>query len=131
MQAPAIAPKTGHGIQSTAIDGLIAGYFDQAYLLFNVFVDDPRTCLDLADAVFRGMDADEPSTLAFYSNVVTRVRGLTARNELAPGLSTDAVLCWLLKDSADLTYQEIAVVMCVSRQDVKLHIAAVRQALVG
>lgn len=117
--------------QEHALDGLIAGYFDRAFLFFSLFVDDPRTCLDLSDAVFRGMDDRHVCEESFYRELVHGVRGLADKNEFLPGVSSDSVLCWLLKDSADLSYAEIGALMTLERQQVAERIAEVRGALLG
>lgn len=119
-------------VQSSAVDGLIANYFDQAFLMFNVFVDDPRTCLDLSERVFRlvGVRGDT-SEQGFYAQLAALVRELPATNEVHPAVSVDCVLCWLLKDSANLSYDEIAAAMEMERGAVQTAIADVRMALLG
>ena len=118
--------------QSRETDGLIASHFDRAYFIFNWFVDDTRTCLDLADCVFRGMDLDGGACERdFFRAIVRSVRELPARNEAVPGMGANSVLCWIFKDTVDLSYAEIASVMNCSREQVRDAIAAVRGVLLG
>lgn len=119
-------------LQSDPLYGLISSHFDRAFLFFNLFVDDPRNCLDLSESVFRTLDGrGVHTTREFYSALVDHVRALPQRNELVPGMRSDCVLCWLLKDSADLSYQEIGDVMALERGQVQQHIAEVRMALLS
>jgi hypothetical protein len=119
-------------LQSDVLDGLIAGHFDRAFLFFNMFVDDPRNCLDLSEAVFRTLNGRGAATEHdFYREVVDCVRALPERNEIVPGIPSDSVLCWLLKDSAALAYHEIGTVMAMEREQVQQRIADVRMALLG
>lgn len=115
-----------------AIDDLVATCFDRAFLIFNLFVDDPRTCLDLSESVFRTLDGHgNLDERAFYGQLVRSVLGLEAQNEFLPGVEAESVLCWLLKDAADLTYADIAAMMPLDREQVGERIAEVRMALLA
>jgi hypothetical protein len=113
-------------------DGLIAACFDRAFLVFSLFVDDPRTCLDLSESVFRALQISGGSTeREFYGELVGCVRELPDKGQFLPGVASDSVLCWLLKDAADLSYAEIGAMMAMGREQVRDRIAEVRMALLG
>jgi hypothetical protein len=113
-------------------DGLIAACFDRAFLVFSLFVDDPRTCLDLSESVFRALQINGGSTVQeFYGELVDCVRELPHKGEFLPGVAADSVLCWLLKDAADLSYVEIGAMMAMEHAQVRDRIAEVRMALLG
>lgn len=119
-------------VSAPSIDGLVATCFDRAFLIFSLFVDDPRTCLDLSEGVFRALDGRVTLTeWAFYGELVTRVRRLPDKNEFLPGVAAESVLCWLLKDAAELNYAEIGALMTLDRGQVSDRIAEVRMALVA
>ncbi|HKI98561.1 MAG TPA: hypothetical protein VKB51_08830 [bacterium] len=119
-------------VQTNPIDGLIATCFDRAYLMFNLFEDDPRTCLDLCEGVFRSLDGQPVLTEQdFYGRMVAKVRDLPGKNEFLPGIAAESVLCWLLKDAVDFSYAAIAELMQMTREQVGESIAEVRMALVG
>jgi hypothetical protein len=133
-----MAPETivlderSEGSLPGTMDGLIAGYFDRAFLVFNLFEDDPRTCLQHAQGVFRSLNSRHGATERdFYGELVVGVRRLPRHNEFLPGIGADGVLCWLLKDSADFSYGEIGTLMELPREAVREHIADVRLALLG
>jgi hypothetical protein len=126
--------RGGHldSLASSPLDGLVATWFDRAFLFFNLFVDDPRTCLDLSEDVFRSLEHRQSFGEAdFYGQLVQHVRALPRKNEFLPGIAADSVLCWLLKDAADLAYAGIASVMAMSREQVAESIAEVRMALLA
>jgi DNA-directed RNA polymerase specialized sigma24 family protein len=131
LQAFALDPRLD-ALQPKPVDGLIANYFDRAFLVFNLFIDDPRACLAQSEAVFRVLDGRLAATEQdFYAELLNRVRDLPERHECFPGLEPDSVLCWLLKDSTGMSYAEIARVMRMERNEVARHIADVRLALLG
>ena len=120
------------GVQGATVENLVTHYFDRAYLMFNLFVDDPRTCLHLSESVFRTLDLlGSSSERELYGLVVEFVRDLELRQVDLPDVSRDSLLCWLLKDSAQLGYAEIAELMSLGRQQVAEGIAEVRYALLG
>lgn len=131
MSVQAIAVQESlETLQAGAVDGLVAGYFDKAFLTFNLFVDDPRTCLDLSEGVFRLLEhSGNVTEQGFFSQLAAMVRDLPAKNEVLAGVESDSVLCWLLKDSSGLSYAEIAGAMGLQRSDVQARIADVRMAL--
>jgi hypothetical protein len=119
-------------LQAHSLDSLVATHFDRAFLFFNLFIDDPRTCLELCDTVFRGLNDDGAATeRTFYTHLLQHLRELPERENLPPDMNTQGVLCWLLKDSADLSYAEIGALMAMERPQVQACIAEVRQALLG
>ena len=125
----------GHSVEAmpgNGVEGLITQYFDRAYLMFNLFVDDPRACLQLSESVFRTLDTlGGSSEQDVYALLVEFVRELAPERGFLPEVSTDSVLCWLLKDSAALSYAEIAALMELDRQQVGERIAEVRFAILG
>lgn len=133
MNMEAIATRERpESFAANPVDGLVSTCFDRAFLIFSLFVDDPRTCLDLSEAVFRALDHRGGLTeQAFYGELVTSVRGLSDKNEFLPGVAADSVLCWLLKDAADLSYAEIAALMTMDRSQVGERIAEARFALLA
>ena len=119
-------------LQSDSTENFIAAHFDRAYLMFNLFLDDPRACLDRSDAVFRALSAQgELNARSFYRELVQRIRALPLSAESLEGQEPDSLLCWLLKDSADLSYADIAAAMEMDREQVGWRIAQVRGALLA
>ena len=125
-----LRPNRTAAMQARHTDVLASNHFDQAFFIFNVFVDDARTCMDLADGVFRGLDAvGGTCEREFYQTLVRQVRELPCKNEVVPGHSPDNVLCWLFKDLVDFNYAEISGLMGLSREQVRDAIASVRMAV--
>lgn len=115
---------------SDLLESLVSEHFDRAYLVFNTFVDDPRQCLDLTEGLFRQIaTAGQLSTQAIHASLVHRVRCLAHPQPLVDGLEQDEVLCWLLKETFELSYAQVAAAMDADRDTVKHAIAAVRAAL--
>jgi hypothetical protein len=116
----------------SSLEGLIAAQFDRAFLFFNVFEDDPRTCLDHCEALFRALDERGlAGELDFYGELSGRILALSGLPELAPGLAREGMLCWLLKDSAELSYADIGALLRLEHGQVRQSIADVRMALLG
>lgn len=119
-------------LQSTSTERFVAENFDRAYQLFNLFIDDPRACLDHSDAVFRTLaHQGECTDRGFYRTLAQRIRALPQSAAAVDGQDVDSVLCWLLKDAAALTYAAIADVMELEREQVAVRIAGVRGVLAG
>ncbi len=98
--------------------------------MFNAFVDDPRQCLDLTEGLFRQVaGAARLTTQAIHASLVHRVRCLAHPQPVVDGVDQDEVLCWLLKETFELDYAQVAAAMDVDRDTVKHAIAGVRAAL--
>ena len=119
-------------LQPASTERFVAENFDRAYLLFNLFIDGPRACLDHSDAVFRTLARQGAYTdRGFYRTLAQRIRALPQSADAVEGQDVDSVLCWLLKDAAALNYAAIAEVMELERDQVAARIAGVRGVLAG
>lgn len=124
--------KNFQDIQPITLEGLVTSHFNRTYTILNVFVDDPRTCLQLAEAVFRTMDLEgDLSEKAVYRTLVKQVRRLPNKSQFLAGEPHENVVCWLLKETSELKYADIASLMGMERDQVKVSIAGVRQKLIS
>ena len=120
------------GIQTGNLEGLISTHFNRAYLMVNVFVDDARMCLDITESLFRTVDLSGDLTeFCVYSELVRLLATMPGKNEFLAGVSHEGLMCWLLKEGSELKYAEIADMMGLERDQVKLNIADVRSRLLG
>ena len=120
------------GIQTGNLEGLISTHFNRAYLMVNLFIDDPRACLDITESLFRAVDLSEELTeIGVYTELVRKIANLPRKNELLAGFSYQGMMCWLLKENSSLKYADIAAMMGLERDQVKCHIADVRGSLLG
>lgn len=119
-------------IQPTTLEDLVTSHFNPVYTILNVFVEDPRTCLHFTEGVFRAMDLENDLTdKAVYRNMVKQIRRIPQKNQFLEGVPHENVVCWLLKETSDLRYAEIACLMGMDRVQVKLSIAEVRVQLLS
>ena len=119
-------------VQPGALEGLISTHFDRTFMVLNTCLDDPRICLQVNEAIYRTVDeAGDISQRAVYGALVTRLRGLASDVETLRELSSDSVLCWLIKETSDLKYADISELMGMDRESVKQAIAEVRWHLLG
>lgn len=126
------AEKSFQGLQPTSIENLITNMFDRTFMVFNVFVEDPRACLKLNEQVYRAVDqAGTLSQKAVYSNLVKMVRRIQNKELFLDEVPHENVLCWILKETSDLTYADISGLMGLDHDDVKRTIAGVRGQLLS
>ena len=126
------AEENFQGLQPTSIENLITDMFDRTFMVFNLFVDDPRACLKLNEQVYRAVDqAGILSQKAVYSNLVKMVRRIQNKELFLDEVPHENVLCWILKETCDLTYADISGLMGLDREDVKSTIASVRGRLLS
>lgn len=120
------------GFQHGNLENLVSTHFNRAFMVVNVFVDDARACLDITENVFRTVDVNgELSEKAVYGALVDRIRNLQEKNQFLEGVAEETVLCWLVKETSRLRYDDIAGLMGLEHNQVKLNIAGVRGLLLG
>ncbi|MEE8436403.1 MAG: hypothetical protein V3S64_16580 [bacterium] len=118
--------------QNTTLEDLVTSHFNSVYTILNVFVEDPRTCLHFTEGVFRTMDLEDDLTdKAVYRTMVKKIRRIPQKSQFLDGVPHENVLCWLLKETEDFRYAEIAGLMGMDREQVKLSIADVRGQLLS
>ncbi len=118
--------------QHPTLEDLVTSHFNSVYTIFNVFVEDPRTCLHFTEGVFRAMDLEDNLTdKAVYRTLVKQIRRIPQKSQFLDGVPHENVVCWLLKETSDLRYAEIAGLMGMDREQVKLSIADVRGQLLS
>ena len=114
-------------IQQTTLEDLVVSHFHLVYTMLNVFVEDPGSCLHLTEGVFRSMDLENDLTdIGVYRTLVEQIRGIPQKAQFLDGVPHENVVCWLFKETSDLRYAEIAGLMGMNREQVKLGIADVR-----
>lgn len=119
-------------IQHTTLEDLVTSHFNSVYTILNVFVEDPRNCLNFTEGVFRTMDLENDLTYkAVYRTIVKQIRRIPHKTQFLDGVPHENVVCWLLKETSDLRYAEIASLMGMDREQVKLSIADVRGQLLS
>ncbi len=130
---PAVVVEEIHdSVPCEPVESLIITYFDRTFMVLNVFIDDPRTCLEHSQDIFRTVQENgQVSQKALFCALVKRVRRLHNKNVFLEGVSHDSVLCWLLKETSQLKYADIGSLMGLDREQVKLSVAAVRSRLLS
>lgn len=121
-----------NSIQHITLEDLVTSHFNSVYTILNVFVEDPRTCLHFTEGVFRAMDLDNDLTdKAVYRTLVKQIRRIPQKTQFLDGVPHESVVCWLLKETSELRYAEIAGLMGMEREQVKFSIAEVRGQLLS
>lgn len=114
------------------LESLVVEHFEKAFVVFNAFVDDHRVCVDLTEGLFREASHSEaPDAGTIYGKLVSRIRSMPDTISLVEGESVDNTLCWLLKETSQLSYKDIAEMMDWDRDSVKVAIAGVRGTLLA
>ena len=132
MNPAIVVEESHHPVPCEPVEGLISTYFDRTFMVLNVFIDDPRTCLELSQDIFRTVQENgQVSQKALFCALVKRVRRLHNKNVFLEGVPHESVLCWLLKETSQLKYADIGSLMGLDREQVKLSIAAVRSRLLS
>lgn len=113
--------------QHNTLEDLVTSHFNSVYTIFNVYVEDPSTCLHFTEGVFRAMDMENDLTdKAVYRTLVNQIRRIPQKPQFFNAMPHENVVCWLLKETTDLRYAEIAGLMGMDREQVKISIADVR-----
>lgn len=114
-----------------AYEQLVAEHFDHVFVMVNAFVGDGRQAMKYTDAVFRMLDPEEVhSPHQIYAFVGRFISSLSEMPGLVGGLRRVPALCLLLREIVYFTYDEIAVILNLSRDEVMRNIYDARQALV-
>lgn len=123
-------PQSYSPLHHDLLEALVSVHYERAYAIFNAFEEDPEVCLRRTDALFRAVaDEGRLSPIAIYGMLVERIENLSEPEAFPPGISRADLLCWLIKETAQLSYGELGMVMCMDADAVKYAIANVRMAL--
>lgn len=114
-----------------AYEQLVAEHFDHVFVMVNALIEDGRQAMKYADTVFRMLDPNEVhSPHQVYVFMSRFVGSLPEMPGLVRGMRMLPALCLLLREIVHFTYEEIAVILNLSRDEVKRYIFDARQALV-
>ena len=129
----ALQTYTEEQVISHAMDeNIVASLYDRAQMIINVFLDDGLQCMEMTHQLFRNVIATSGlSEYSVYAGVTEAIKGLKTRRVMLDGVSSDDLLCWLLKESSTLSYAEIAEMTGFTRGQVAEGIAAVRSSLLS
>ena len=72
------------------------------------------------------VDFNRPRDKAVYLTLVKQIQRISQKPHFFNAMPHENVVCWLLKETTDLRYAEIAGLMGMDREQVKLSIADVR-----
>ena len=119
-------------VHSDLFDELVSRQFERVYAIVDTFVGDHQQTVAHTKSVFRMLDGDaRVDNRALYQVVGAVVRRLPASTTLPAGMATDDALCLLFKELCGYCYDDIAGLLGLDTQDVKIGISRARHALLA
>ncbi|MBI3994255.1 MAG: sigma-70 region 4 domain-containing protein [Candidatus Lambdaproteobacteria bacterium] len=119
-------------VHTDPFEELVSHQFERVHSIIEAFVGDHHKSILHTESVFRALDEEHRvSCQQLYEQVGRVVRMLPPSQTLPAGLSADDALCLLLKELCGYGYADIALLLSMEPQEVKVAIWRARSALLA